>query len=304
MFYSRLIILACAAFLAFLASPVYANYIEVTLLGTGTPRPSLERFGPSTLVQAKGRFFLFDSGRGTTIRLAQAGVPLSQIEHIYLTHLHSDHISGLSDLSLTSWIWQRPTPLKLTGPTGTKNLAKHLNQAYAADFDYRTKNTGLDPKTFDIDGRNISAEDIIYKQDGITITAFLVDHHPVEPAYGYRLDYGDASVVISGDTTYSTNLIKHAKNVDLLIHEIAAANTQLLARNPRLNKVLSYHTTPEQAGRLLEIIQPKAAVYNHVLLFGIDEETILETTRSFFQGNLRVGKDLMKIGVGETSTFY
>ena len=304
MFYLRQIILTSTAFLAFLAPPVYANYIEVTLLGTGTPRPSLERFGPSTLVQAKGQYFLFDSGRGTTIRLTQAGVPLSQIEHIYLTHLHSDHISGLSDLSLTSWIWQRPTPFKLTGPTGTKNLAEHLNQAYAADFDYRTKNTGLDPKTFSIEGHNISTEDVVYKQGGITITAFLVDHHPVKPAFGYRIDYGNASVVISGDTAYSTNLIKHAKGVDLLIHEIAAANTQLLAQNPRLKKVLSYHTTPEQAGRLFEIVQPKAAVYNHVLLFGIDEETILETTRSFFQGNLRVGKDLMKIGVGETITFY
>jgi ribonuclease Z len=295
---------ALALLFTFFTSQTFANYIEVTLLGTGTPRPSLERFGPSTLVQAKGRYFLFDSGRGATIRLTQAGVPLSQIEYVFLTHLHSDHISGLSDLSLTSWIWQRPTTLKLTGPTGTENLAKHLNQAYEADFDYRTKNTGLNPKTFDIHGCEISSEGVIYEQDGITITAFLVDHHPVEPAYGYRIDYGDASVVISGDTTYSKNLIKYAENVDLLIHEVAAANPPLLVQNVRLNKVLSYHTTPEQAGKLFNLVQPKAAVYNHILLFGIDEESVLETTRSFFQGKVRIGHDLMKIGVGETITFY
>lgn len=284
--------------------PVHASYMEVTLLGTGTPRPSIDRFGPATLVEVKGKYFIFDSGRGTTIRLTQAGVHLSQIEHVFLTHLHSDHISGLGDLWLTSWIWQRPHKLKLTGPAGTEDLAKHLCLAHQADFNYRTQNTQLDSDTYNITSRNIASEGVVYDEDGVTITAFLVDHYPVDPAYGYRIDSGETSIVISGDTTYSENLIKHAKNVDLLIHEVAAAETKLLNQNPRLQKVLSYHTTPEQAGKLFNLINPKAAVFNHVLLFGVDEPNILETTRSYFKGELRVGSDLMRIGVGEKIHFY
>jgi ribonuclease Z len=278
--------------------------MEVTLLGTGTPSPSIERFGPATVIEANGRYFVFDTGRGITMRLQQAGIPLSKIEHIFLTHLHSDHISGLSDLWLTSWIWQRPHPIQLVGPVGTAALAQHLELAHQADFSYRTKNTKLNPKSFTLHTQEISSEGIVYQQDGIKITAFLVDHYPVEPAYGYRIDSGEQSIVISGDTTYSKNLIKHAKDVDLLIHEITAVNADLLAQNKRLRKVLSYHTTPEQAAKVFKAVQPKAAIYTHVLLFGIDEQSVLEATRSCFDGDVRMGHDLMKIGVGNTITFY
>lgn len=301
---NKAVIFSLALMLVIFMSPVKANYMEVTLLGTGTPKPSIDRFGPATIIEVKGRHFIFDSGRGITIRLAQAGIPLSQVEHVFLTHLHSDHISGLSDLWLTSWIWQRPTKLNLTGPIGTSDLAQHLFLAHQADFTYRTQNTQLDAETYDIISHDIGSEGIVYDQDDIIITAFLVDHHPVEPAYGYRIDSGETSVVISGDTTYSENLIKHAQNVDLLIHEVAAADASLLAQNPRLQKVLSYHTTPEQAGKLFNILKPRAAVFNHVLLFGISEKTALETTQTLFNGNVRMGSDLMKIGVGKKVTFY
>ena len=292
--------------LAFLLSIniAHAGYMEVTLLGTGTPRPSIERFGPATVIEANGHYFLFDSGRGATIRLQQAGIPLSKIEHIFLTHLHSDHISGLSDLWLTSWIWQRQLPIQLIGPVGTTELAKHLELAHQADLNYRTKNARLNPDAFNISSHEIGSEKVVYQQDGIKITAFLVDHHPVDPAYGYRIDSGEQSIVISGDTTYSENLIKHANNVDLLIHEIAAANVDLLARNPRLQKIMAYHTTPQQAALVFKATQAKAALYTHVLLFGTDEQSVLETTRSTYNGDVRIGHDLMKVGVGNVITFY
>jgi ribonuclease Z len=290
--------------LLFFINTAHAGYMEVTLLGTGTPRPSIERFGPATVIEANGRYFVFDSGRGITIRLQQAGIPLSKIEHIFLTHLHSDHISGLSDLWLTSWIWQRQQAIQLTGPTGTAALARHLELAHQADFSYRTKNTKLSPESFTLLTQEIASEGIVYQQDGIKITAFLVDHYPVEPAYGYRIDSGEQSIVISGDTTYSKNLIKHAKGADLLIHEIAAASSDLLAQNTRLQKVISYHTTPEQAVQIFKAVQPKAAIYTHVLLFGVDKQTVIESTRAGFDGDVRMGYDLMKIGVGDAVTFY
>lgn len=286
------------------SSHLSAAYMEVTLLGTGTPVPSIERLGPATAVEVNGRFFIFDSGRGTTIRLHQAGISLSKIEHVFLTHLHSDHISGLSDLWLTSWIWQRSNKLKLTGPKGTQALAKHLTLAHQADLHYRTKHTKLNKTLFEITSHDIASEGVVYDSNGVKITAFLVNHSPVEPAYGYRIDSGEQSIVISGDTTYSKNLIQFSKNVDLLIHEIAAADADILARNPRLKKIMSYHTTPEQAVNVLKVTKPKATVFTHVLLFGVDAKKALESIHTYFSGDVRIGQDLMKIGVGETITFY
>ena len=290
--------------LLFFIDTARAGYMEVTLLGTGTPKPSIDRFGPSTLIEANGRYFIFDSGRGVSIRLQQAGVALSKVENIFLTHLHSDHISGLSDLWLTSWIWQRQHPIQLTGPVGILALSQHLELAHQADFAYRTKNTNLNPNFFPILTKEISSEGIIYQHNGIKITAFLVNHNPVEPAYGYRIDSGEQSIVISGDTSFSKNLIKHAKGADLLIHEIAAANSELLAGNPRLQKVISYHTTPQQAGQIFKAAEPKAAVFNHVLLLGVSERAVLDATRESFNGDVRMGYDLMKIGVGDELIFY
>lgn len=282
----------------------HAGYMEVTLLGTGTPRPSIERFGPATLIEANGRYFMFDSGRGATIRLQQAGIPLSKIEHIFLTHLHSDHISGLSDLWLTSWIWQRQHPIQLTGPVGTTNLAEHLELAHQADLSYRRQHTKLNPAAYRINSHEIDFEKVVYKEDNLKITAFLVNHDPVKPAFGYRIDSGEHAIVISGDTTYSENLIKHAKNVDLIIHEVASADVDLLTKNPRLQKIMSYHTTPQQAAQVFKLTQPKAAVYNHVLLFGVAEQSLLAGTHSSYSGDVRIGHDLMKIGVGNKITFY
>lgn len=278
-------------------------YMEVTLLGTGTPRPDINRFGPATLVEIKGQYFLFDAGRGVSMRLQQAGVSLDRINTVFFTHLHSDHITGLSDVWLTSWIWQRQQPLSIIGPTGTNAFTEHLQQAYQADYQYRHQNTGLPSSTFVLDSQEIETDQIVYDKDGIVITAFLVDHHPVDPAFGYKIEYGNESIVISGDTTYTDNLIRYAKDANLLIHEIAAADETLLERNPRLNKVLSYHTTPMQAVDILNKTQPKATVFTHILLFGIGEKTVQQLIEQHYSGELRIGHDLMKIGVGEKTIF-
>lgn len=281
---------------------VAASYIEVTLLGTGTPRPDVNRFGSSTLVEVKGKLFLFDTGRGTTIRLQQAGVPLRRIENIFYTHLHSDHTVGLADLLMTSWIWQRPHKLSVYGPTGTKDLVQNISQAFQKDMVYRAKNTGLNPDLNESIFHEFKSEQIVYDKEGIKITAFEVDHGVVHPAFGYKIQTDDTSVVISGDTTYSENLIKYAKDTDLLIHEIAATKASLLKRNLRLNKVMSYHTTPEQMATILNKAQPKYAVLTHVLLFGVDEQTVLKKIQASYKGQTVIGTDLLKIGIGDKVT--
>jgi ribonuclease Z len=196
--------------------------LKVTLLGTGTPRPVIERFGPSTLVEAGNQKLIFDCGRGCTQRLYQAKTPFSEVTALFLTHLHSDHIVGVPDLWLTGWIVGRKTPLRVWGPSGTRQMMKHLEEAYAFDIHIRR----------DVDeqiaapGVVVEAKDIeqgvVYESGGVKVTAFTVDHGAVKPALGYRVDYAGHSVVLSGDTRYSENLIKFAQGTDVLILPVSA----------------------------------------------------------------------------------
>ena len=287
--------------LILLVNNAYAEYAEIILLGTGTPRPSVERFGPATLVSAGGKYFLFDAGRGVTIRLQQAGITPNLIETVFFTHLHSDHISGLDDLWITGWVWQRENLLQVYGPTGTEQLVQNLREAYAADISYRTNNAGLDNDKAQINAHEIS-EGVAYKHSGVTITSFLVDHKPVTPAFGYRIEFGDRVIVLSGDTTYAESIVEQAHDADVLIHEITDASKKLLQRNKRLRQVVAYHTTPEQMISVLQKTKPRFTALNHVLLFGIDEQSVLAKIKAEYQGEVMVGYDLMRIGVGNKIT--
>ena len=277
-----------------------ANIIEVTLLGTGTPVPSSERYGPATLVKINHQYFLFDAGRGLITRLQQSRTPINAIQHVYFTHLHSDHITGFSDYWLTSWIWQRPHQLQVTGPDGTLNFIQQLEKAYQANYQYRRDNTKLNADTYYSHIDEINQDTLVYQQDGIKITAFTVSHQPVSPAFGYKIEAENKKIVISGDTTYSDNLIRHATHADLLIHEIAAAPTALLEGNLRLQKVMNYHTTPQQMITILNKTQPKYTLLNHVLLFGIGEENVIKQIQQQYDGKLAIGRDLMQVTIGDS----
>ena len=283
--------------------PSEAQTITVTLLGTGGPPPSLVRFGPSTLVEAGGQRFVFDAGRGASQRLSQAGVRWQQVDGVLFTHLHSDHVVGFPDLWLTGWLVGagRTRPLRVWGPGGTAAHLAHLRQAYEFDISVRLSDDRASPAGLELLAADIG-EGVVHDSGGVRITAFLVDHAPVEPALGYRIDYGGRSVVISGDTRQSENLVRHARGVDLLIHEVASPESFARSGVPpeRVRSVLAHHVTPEEAGDVFRRTTPRLAVYSHIIQPTATEEDLLPPTRRVYAGRLEVGADLMVIVVGDS----
>jgi ribonuclease Z len=277
--------------------------ITVTLLGSGGgPNPNPKRFGPSILVQAGAQTLLFDCGRGASIRLAQLGILLGQIRNVFLTHLHSDHVIGLPDLYLTGWGAQgRKTPFRVWGPAGTTQMMGYLQKAF--DFDIRIRRD-VDEK-FVKEGIEVSSTDIkpgvIFQEGGVTVTAFNVDHRPVEPAFGYRVDYAGRSVALSGDTRFSENLIEHAKGVDLLIHEaidpneVRARLSKMAATQAEIDNIVAHHITAEEAGVVFARVKPRLAVYAH-----ISDADLITPARKSYSGPLEAGEDLMTIEIGES----
>jgi ribonuclease Z len=279
-----------------------ATEIRVTLLGTGSPRPLMDRFGPSILVEAGNEKLIFDVGRGAMQRLFQLDVSYADITGVLLTHLHSDHIVGLPDLWLTGWIISnRATPLPLWGPAGTEKMARGLESAFSFDRDIRVREGKAPAAGGHFDARDIS-EQVVFDRGGVKVTSFLVDHGIVRPALGYRVDAGGRSVVLSGDTRYSPNLIQHAKGVDLLIHEVGAASVEELRRNENSRTVIAHHTTPEQAAQLFNEVRPKLAVFSHIVLRDFRVEDVMRTTRLTYAGPLQLGEDLMRFHVGDEVT--
>jgi ribonuclease Z len=268
--------------------------IRVTLLGTGALIPSVERFGPATLIEAGNAVLLFDCGRGVAQRLGQVGVEWDEVDAVVLTHLHSDHVVGLPDLWLTALARGRPEPLLVYGPEGTVAMAQHLRQAFSADIASRHDAV---PEAAAIDAHDIS-ENVVYQTDELVVTAFVVDHGAIRPAYGYRIDYqGRRSVVLSGDTRYSDNLIRNAKGVQLLVHEVAAADAELAQNSPRVRSILDIHTTPEDAARVFRQARPYLAVYSHIVLLGVKDDEVMRRTHDAYRGPVEMGKDLMVIEI-------
>lgn len=282
-----------------------AQSLKVTLLGTGAPRPLIDRFGPSTLVQTDKETFLFDCGRGVAQRIFQLGMPIGQVTDLFLTHLHSDHVVGIPDFWLTGWLpifGGRKTPLRVWGPVGTKEMISSLEKAFQADYRIRTEDEKLPPEGYTMIAQDIK-EGVIYEKNGVKITAFEVDHFPgkdIEPCLGYRIDYAGRSVVLSGDTRYCENLIRFSQGTDVLVHEVAAANETMLF-HPAIQRVMAHHTSPEEAGKVFTQVKPKLAVYNHLVLLGpgLAAQDLITMTRKIYSGPLEVGEDLMVIEVGD-----
>lgn len=291
--------------------PANAQNMRVILLGTqGGPTFSAQRLGISTLVLAGSERLLFDAGRGTTTGMARAGINPADVTKVFLTHLHSDHVISLPELIVFPWAQTRTVPLSVWGPTGTRSMMQKFQDALAFDIHVRRDVDEMIPG----EGVRVIATDIaegvVYESGGATVTAFLVDHSPVKPAYGYRVDYRGHSVVLSGDTRSSDNLVKFATGVDVLIHELGRYKQDPLLVGPpdellpntrqtrrRAITIAEHHTDGAEVGGVLSRTMPKLAVFSH---YDVDPQSTLLLIRRLYAGHVEFGEDAMIIDIGPT----
>jgi ribonuclease Z len=282
---------------------------RVTLLGSGVPIPDPNRFGPATLVEAGEQKLLFDAGRGATIRLWQLKIPFSKVTPLFLTHFHSDHVSGIPDLWLTGWLGgpfgRRNTPFHVIGPVGTKDLMTNLERAYAADIKIRIADENYPPEGVRVVVDEFPGEGVVFDKNGVKVIAFEVDHgDAIKPAFGYRVEYKGHAIVISGDTRRNENVVKYGTGADVLVHEVMAVRPELL-KDEQVRRVMAHHTSPQEAGTVFTRAHPKLAVYTHIVLRGgpgvpiVTPDEIAAQTRETYSGPLEVGEDLLTVEVGD-----
>ena len=299
---------ANAAGTASTAAPLAPTELRVTFLGTGAPRPSFDRYGPITLIEAGSQRLLVDPGPGLRERLLQAGSFefFSGIDHVLVTHLHFDHTVSLPDLWLTGWLYGRRTPLVVEGPVGTEAMMRHFEQAFAWDTAYRQA-VGVPAAGVAIEAHDVRPG-IVFERDGLTVTAFEVEHMPIDvktrqripfpgQTLGFRFDYHGHSLVLSGDTRPSDNVVKNAQGVDVLVHEVQVPSPDETDEAKLANVSLSVHSEPKAVAAIFARAKPRMAVYSHI----IPPETTEAQLRaaSPYDGPLTVAHDLMMITIGD-----
>lgn len=298
--------------------------LHVVLCGTGSPIADAERASACTAVLAGGHFFQVDTGPGSARQVALERLPRARLDAILLTHFHSDHIGDLGEAVTQSWIAGRQAPLIVYGPPGVEQVVEGFRQAYAFDSGYRVthhSSEAMPPRagtavaqTVTLPGPGQSA--IVFDADGLRVTAFAVDHQPIEPAYGYRFDYRGRSVVVSGDTKRSDNLIRHAQDTDLLVHEALAAHmieqVMQYARREGLTRwakltsdVVTYHTTPVEAVEVAKAAHARVLVLTHIvpaLPNYLARRMFMAGTSGLWDGQIILGKDGMEFTLPPGST--
>ena len=274
-------------------------------MGSGTPRVNIDRFSQSILVEHKNDKFLFDTGRGALLRLTQSRIMPNEIENIFFTHLHSDHILGFSDILMTGWVYHRQKPLNIFGPPGTINFVDSTIKSFEEDIKVRS----LPPESLNVENLKSNIEiiydDFTYKKNGLTIETFAVKHEPFTYAFGFKIFNSKYCMVISGDTTYSEQVIEKTKNCDLLIHEIAHASEHTLEKYPKAKGVISYHTDASQVSKIINTVKPRLTILNHVLsLDGSSDEQILNEIKKNTKHKVLIAKDLMTIDLKDEIYIY
>ncbi len=254
--------------------------LTAAVCGSRSPIPSPGRAETCIMVRAGENIYIVDIGDGSASNLRSWGIPFNKIKSVLLTHLHSDHISDLADLHLASWINEnREAKLDVFGPDGVNLVTEGFENAYEQDYFFRNAHHGDQIAPLNEAGFNPHIVDLnqpkVINEDNLIITAFEVTHDPVKPALGYRFDYKGRSLVISGDTSYSENLIEKSRDVDVLIHEAQANHMINIIRDFSLQMgadgqaklmedITTYHTTPVEAAEIANLANVKHLIFYHL----------------------------------------
>jgi len=254
--------------------------LSAAVCGSRSPIPSPGRAETCILVNAGKKLFVVDIGAGSSDNLRNWNIPFGNIDAVFLTHLHSDHISDLPNLHQGAWILSnRSDKLKVYGPEGVNLVTEGFEKAYKLDYDFRNEHHGNDiaPRQYaGFDTRTIDLnEPVLFNEDGLKITAFKVIHEPIEPALGYKFEYKGRSLVITGDTSYSQSVIDNSMGVDVLFHEAQANHMVNILQEFALDNgaelrakvmadIKTYHTTLLEAAEIANKANVKQLVFYHL----------------------------------------
>lgn len=279
-------------------APTDTGRARVVMLGSGTPNADPDHSGPAVAVVVRGSVYLVDAGPGIVRRAKAArlagsdSAAMAKLGIVFLTHLHSDHTAGLPDLLLTPWVLGRTAPLRVYGPPGTRAMMNHLAEAYAEDREIRLHGGEPSNKT----GYRALPRDIepglVYRDSNVKVTAFAVDHGQWKHAYGYRFETADRTIVISGDTRPTPEIVRQCAGCDVLVHEVYSAE-RFARRTPDWQRYHSrYHTSTTELADLATDARPKLLVLYHQLYWGDDDAALLRQVRSRYAGEVVSAKDL------------
>ena len=271
------------------------SQIELTFTGTGSPRPSLERANSGQVLRIGDQLMLLDCGGGTTRRVLEAGFDATKVEHLFLTHLHSDHTLDYAEFMLGTWAMGR-SAMRVYGPPGTSRLHDLLlTQPYESDIEYRLS-LGRAPEGMTDIEVNEFEPGVIFNESGLTVTATEVIHSTYTVAM--RFDFAGESLVHSGDTCYCPDLVELARGADVLVHDVCMAPSPAFENNPAFPNLYGHlkehHATPAEAGRTAREAGVRKLVLTHFLL-GARLEQSLEECRAEFDGEIIIAEDLMTV---------
>ncbi len=278
---------------------------RLILLGTGGgPRPRKVSSASAQVIISNHTAYVIDCGNGVARQLVLADVALRTVRHIFLTHQHSDHNADYGNLIWLSWAAGLATRVDTWGPPPLKKMTRLFFEMNATDIDSRIANEGRVPLLPLVHVHELHAGGLVMRDENVKVTATLVNHPPLVPAFAYRFDTADRSIVISGDTTRSDDLVKLAQGAEVLVHAVlyVPALDRLVARVPNATalraSILANQTSVEDAGWVAQAAGVKSLVLSHFVPAddpAITDQMWIDAARTQFRGSVIVGKDLMEI---------
>lgn len=280
---------------------------RLVLLGTaGGPSIKKARAQPASAVIVNGSVYIVDAGNGVARQMALAGISAKKLRAVFITHNHTDHNADYGTLLLRSWLSGLKKPVDTFGPAPLEKMTSAYMEYMDWEIKLRIRDENRVPLQSLVRANNIEKDGVIYKDENVTVTAFEVPHGAAKPSYGFRFDTADRSIVFSGDTAKSDNLIKVAQGADVLVHEVVSVHgvdaivNRIDPGNSALKRhIIEAHTPTEEVGEVAAAAGVKKLVLNHFVPTGLPAfdkpELWIKGVRKHYQGEVVVGKDLLEI---------